>query len=68
VVEQDALMQQEMVTMVEVDDLACIVVLLGIKTLSNLILVGFFVFCIGACFAEFLIMVMEATMKVRCVS
>ncbi len=27
--------------------------LLGIKALSNLFLVGFFVFCIRACFAEF---------------
>ncbi len=67
-VEQDALMRQEMVTVAEADCLACTAVLLGIKALSDLLLVGFSVFCTGACFAEFLIMVEEAAIKVRCVS
>jgi hypothetical protein len=51
VVEQDALMRQEMVTVAEADCLACTAVLLGIKALSDLLLVGFSVFRTGACFA-----------------
>ncbi|CAK9197219.1 unnamed protein product [Sphagnum troendelagicum] len=38
VVEQDALMRQEMVTVAEADCLACTAVLLGIKALSDLLL------------------------------
>ncbi len=66
VVEQDALMWQEMVTMVEANCLACTVVLLSPfrSTLRGIFsLLYWCMFC-----WVFFIMVEESSMKVRCVS